>query len=447
MAIEKDFKSFNKDIQRAKGIVDKSQVYSYEEAIELVKSKLSVTKVDEVEDKLMIKEKGKQTKADFRRVKREVREDVQKVVYDSSLRVRDMNTDKLIETLVEEICGYDILSDAMYDDAVSDVFSQGYNNIYMKRNGVDEKYHRSFRNEEHYKNFIERIARVGGKEPNNGDQKTVDSQLYEDRIMITSPAVTPKGYTMSIRKHSESHVVLPQIVAQNVMNQDMADLFGHIIVGERNLIYAGITGSGKTTTLRALFDHYMAPANKRVFLIEDTQEMFLKNEHTVEILTNKNYTISHGIITALRGMPKYILIGEVRGKEMKGAVESAETGHGTGLSMHAGKAINVIDRAVDKYQEGSPSASTEMVERKIGSSFDYIGIQDDIPGVGRRVNELVEVGYDYDKRQVTLKTIYRYNFENDSFDMVNKISPEKARDMLRRGVKREDIAKYVEGWS
>lgn len=453
MSIEKNFKSFKKDVQKAKGLRDSGEIYSYEEALEIVRDGIAEhMKKEDVEEKKALK-----TKASLRKLKEQRRIQVSDVVFDKNLHVRDYDADVFITSAVEEFVGYSVLYKAFNDPEVSDIFCLQWNKIYIEKNGNNEVYPHHFRNPKHYQDFIERVLREGGngvgKVVDNGENKIVDAEFYGDRIQATSKSVSPKDFSITFRKHNESHILLQKIIDQGVLSSELADFLGTAILGELNLIYAGITGSGKTTTVRALIDHYVTLSNKRMLVVEDTQELSPTNDHTLELVSSKNQdpklavTLNDLILTALRLKPKYIVVGEVRGIEAQSAVEAMETGHSTIVTMHGGEPINIVNRLVTKYLTAMPSLGIDVVERIIGSAVDYIAIQDDIPGIGRRVSVVAEVSYDFELGRVDLKPIFEFDFETYSYKMINKISPAKAKRMLRRGVQKETINKWVEGWS
>ena len=177
--------------------------------------------------------------------------------------------------------------------------------------------------------------------------------------------------------------------------------------------------------------------------------MFPKNEHTLELVSVKSdkketaVSLSDLIVTALRLKPKYIIVGEVRAEEAMAAVEGMETGHSTAFSMHGGIPMNIVNRLVTKYLQAMPSLGIEVVERIVGCSIDYIAIQDNIPGIGRKCSMIHEVEYDFDKRTVKLTPIFEFDFEVKDFLLKNRIGPEKASKMMRRGVDQEYIKKWV----
>lgn len=389
-------------------------------------------------------------KAMFAENKRKLKRIIERAYYSENYDVEGYtNKGDFIEDSSEEILGRSVLSHAFKDDDVSDIFCMAWNNIWVERKGVNEPYPYHFRDANHYEEVIKRILQFEGREVNQGDNKIVNTTFYEDRVTITDESVSPKGYSMTIRKHSEDHITLQQIVNGQTFTQEVADLLGMMIRGEQNLIYAGITGSGKTTSIRALLDYYVAEANKRMVVAEDTQELFPENPHTLELRTvetgdpKTTVDLRDLIMLSLRLKPKYIVVGEVRGPEAESAVEGMATGHSTIFTMHGGNAWDIVNRLITKYLSQMPELSIEVVERTIGNAVDYIAIQDDIPNIGRRMTSLKEVSYDYEKRTTRLVPIIEFDFESNQFVQVNKLSPDKASFMMRRGLPFDEIQDQI----
>lgn len=448
--MEQSFKNFRKDLIKMKNQKDKGAILDFDEALETVREELGKQLVNRMDNdgkkELVVKDKSY-----LRKKKEQYKSLITEIVLNENIRVRgyeDIND--FVNELVGEFAGYSILEDAFNDPEVSDIFALRWNLIFVEKKGVNVKYHKTFRSSKHYKDVITRFVGEAGKEINLGDSSIVDFELYGDRGCATSTRVSPEDYSLTIRKHSEDHINRDDLINYGVINEKMANMLGHLIVGESNLIYAGLTGSGKTTTIRALLDYYVTKANKRMLLAEDTQELFPQNEHTLSLVSVKSddskvaVPLSKLIYTALRLKPKYIIVGEVRAEEAQAMVEGMETGHSTITTMHGGNPWNIINRLVTKYLMAMPSLGIDVVERIIGSSLDYIAIQDNIPGIGRRCTSITEVTYNFQTRRVDLKTIYRYDFEKKDFVMENKISRDKADTMLRRGVQWEDIKEWVE---
>jgi pilus assembly protein CpaF len=458
--LEQTFQTFRKNLDKMKNAKQENgRFLDYEEAMEEVRDKLG-DKLESILQSQSDEQNEEKNKEKIVKDKNYLRKKIElyqgyisDIVYANNIRVRKYEDGKInnfISEMVQEIAGYSILADAFKDPEISDIFVITWNKIFVEKNGVNEKYPHTFRNQRHYNETLERFLRESGKEINDGDQKIVDFELYGDRGCATSQKVSPKDYSLTIRKHAEDHITKDQLVKWNVLNEKMADLLGTLILGESNIIYAGLTGSGKTTTIRALLDYYVSKANKRMLVAEDTQELFPENEHTVELVSVKSedatlrVTLGQLVLTALRLKPKYIIVGEVRGEEAQAAVEGMETGHSTIFTMHGGKPWNIINRLVTKYMMAMPSLGIDVVERIIGNSVDYICIQDNIPGIGRKCTSVSEVTYNFETRRIELKSICRYDFKIKDFVFDGKVSIDKADTMMRRGVDWEQLEPWIE---
>lgn len=475
--MEKDFNSFRKEILIKRRERDVNTfLMTFEEALDFVKQGVA-EKIKETFDEEFEKEKGIiKDKKYLKRKQEKYKEIITEFILENSLRVigyegkkeekkeecynpDNLYLDKInkvkdisdfIDEIVPEFVGWSVLQTAFEDDLVSDIYCLDYKTIFLERAGKNVRYPFTFKNKEHYKNFIERILGEAELEIDGGENKIVNFEIYQNRGCATHPAISPRDYSITFRKHGQSTVTANTLLRQNVLNEDMLELLGLLIDGETNIIYAGITGSGKTTSIRAFIDHFVTKNNKRMLVCEDTQELFPANEHTLELVSfeseKEELLVSLGdlVETALRLKPKYIIVGEVRGgKEAVAAVEAMETGHSTIFTMHGGTVWNIINRLVTKYMMQMPSLGVDIVERIIGSAVDYICVQDDVPGIGRRITSIHEISYDFKEKRVKAKPIYRFDFDTEDFVFLNKLSLEKADKMLRRGIPKERLDKWV----
>lgn len=137
---------------------------------------------------------------------------------------------------------------------------------------------------------------------------------------------------------------------------------------ERGLvIFAGPTGSGKTTALAALVEEINRFRRVRVLTIEDPIEyVYCRGEAVIsqrEIGRDaRNYR--EALVASLRSDPDVLVLGEMRDAEtMQAALEAAQTGHLVISSIHAAEAAQAIDRIAASYDAVSqPQARIRLAQ-------------------------------------------------------------------------------------
>lgn len=113
---------------------------------------------------------------------------------------------------------------------------------------------------------------------------------------------------------------------------------------KRNIVFAGATGSGKTTFMRSLIDGAV-PLTDRIITVEDVLELVLpRHPNHAQLLygTRPGLLSVHQCIQAmLRMRPDRVFLSELRGPEAWSYVRLIRTGHpGSVTSVHANDAID-----------------------------------------------------------------------------------------------------------
>jgi twitching motility protein PilT len=158
------------------------------------------------------------------------------------------------------------------------------------------------------------------------------------------------------------------------------------------VIFAGPTGSGKTTSLAALIDRINATSACRVITIEDPIEYrhLSKKASVVQREVGRDAaSFASAVVGSLRADPDVLLVGEMREREtMSAALTAAETGHLVFSTLHTSDAPGTIDRIVDAFS-GSEQA---QVRSQLAQVLCAVVAQRLVPradGSGRRA--IVEV--------------------------------------------------------
>jgi pilus assembly protein CpaF len=121
------------------------------------------------------------------------------------------------------------------------------------------------------------------------------------------------------------------------------------MVGRKNILISGGTGTGKTTLLNALAS--LIPDNERIVTIEDTSELEIPKPNLVRLEARREQpgvapvTIRDLLRATLRLRPDRILLGEVRGGEAFDLLQALNTGHAGSLAtIHANSAALALSR-------------------------------------------------------------------------------------------------------
>lgn len=131
----------------------------------------------------------------------------------------------------------------------------------------------------------------------------------------------------------------------------LPDVIKDLAMTKRGLvIFAGATGTGKSTSLASMIGHRNRNSKGHIISIEDPIEFI--HQHDGCVITQREVGIDTesfetALKNTLRQAPDVILIGEVRSREtMDHAIAFAETGHLCLCTLHANNANQALDRII-----------------------------------------------------------------------------------------------------
>jgi len=119
------------------------------------------------------------------------------------------------------------------------------------------------------------------------------------------------------------------------------------------VIFTGITGSGKSTTIASLLQHINRTRPVRIVTLEDPIEYVLADDRA--LISQRHVGVhvasfASGLRSALREDPDIIFVGEIRDLETASlALTAAETGHLVVTTMHTRDARGALPRLVDLF--------------------------------------------------------------------------------------------------
>jgi len=119
------------------------------------------------------------------------------------------------------------------------------------------------------------------------------------------------------------------------------------------ILLAGVTGSGKSTTIASMLNYVNRNYRKHILTLEDPIEFMFTEE---KCLINQReigqdvIDFSIGMKHAVREDPDVMLVGEMRDREtFETAIHAAETGHLVFGTIHASTAPSTLGRILDLF--------------------------------------------------------------------------------------------------
>lgn len=161
--------------------------------------------------------------------------------------------------------------------------------------------------------------------------------------------------TVSIRRHDFDISRMSQLIDRGVCDDLTASFLSAAVRARANIIVAGGTGTGKTTTLRCLINEI--PADERLITIEDSLEIGIERfddlhpDHEALEAREANtegvgaFTLADLVRSGLRMDPQRVIVGEVRGAEVLPMLLAMSQGNdGSMCSIHADSSKGVFAR-------------------------------------------------------------------------------------------------------
>jgi len=153
------------------------------------------------------------------------------------------------------------------------------------------------------------------------------------------------------------------------------------------VLLAGVTGSGKSTTIGSMLNYINSIYRKHILTLEDpiefvyTEDKCLINQREVG-MDVKDFEI--GMKHAVREDPDIILVGELRDQEtFLTAIHAAETGHLVFGTIHASSAPTTIGRILDLFPEEMHGAIRSAIAFNMKGIVAQKLLRSIKPGVGR----------------------------------------------------------------
>lgn len=316
---------------------------------------------------------------------------------------------RIIYYLLRDFAGYGLIDPLLKDVNIEDISCNGVGlPIYVQHRYLGWiKTNLSFQEESTLDNFVAKLALRSGKSVSVA-KPILDAGLPDgNRVnLFYGREVTQKGSSFAIRKFKTSVMSPVELIQQGTISPEMLAYLWTLIEYRSSIMVFGETGCGKTTLLNAF--SLFIPPEKKIVSIEDTPEIRLPHENWTQLLTRTSFSGEGAEITmfdllkaSLRQRPDYIIVGEIRGEEVKTLFQAMSTGHLALSTFHASSAADVIDRLT------SPPMNIPLsLISNIGCLCHQVTVHDEDGSLQRRTKSIIEVIKKGDG--IELKTVFKW---------------------------------------
>lgn len=361
---------------------------------------------------------GKKT-ADKDQLKKSIGKSIEFVQASERTLLSTEERERLTSDLIDEVMGFGPLSVLLNDPSVTEIMVNGPETIYAEKDGRTILTEIRFDDMRHLMQTIEKMLSPTQRRVDESSP-FVDASLPDgSRVNIILPPLSLLGPVVTIRKFSQELATMEDLIKRDTLTEQMAQFLIASIRAKLNIIFAGATGVGKTTTLNILSSYI--DNEERIVTIEDTQELRLKQKHVVPLETRQANVEGKGEVTirdlfknSLCMRPDRIILGEIRGSEALDMLQAISSGHEGSLAvLHASSPRDVISRIETMIITSDAAIPMWAIRRQISNAIDIIVVQEQLNDGRRKMTHIAEVA-DIQGDEVVLRDLFYYEIQGVS---------------------------------
>jgi len=318
----------------------------------------------------------------------------------------------LTKEIEDVVVGYGPLQDLLEMPNINEIMVVGKDKIYIEKDGMIQNTQRSFFSDDIVQSIIERIITPVGRRI---DRSTplVDARLPDgSRVNAIISPLSLSGPVLTIRKFARIPFTIDDLIERGTLTEATAGFLRACVLGRKNVIISGGTGSGKTTTLNVLSN--FIPSGERIVTIEDSAELQLPHEHLVRLETRPAniegkgaYAIRDLVKNALRMRPDRLIVGECRGPEAPDMRQAMNTGHDASLTTIPATTPTDTLMRLETMVLMAVEMPVRAIREQVAAALDLIVQIARLPDGRRRVTHVSEIiGIDPETERVITEDIF-----------------------------------------
>lgn len=344
-----------------------------------------------------------------------------------------------VRAVLNTMFGLGRLQPLVDDERVENIDIYGYDNVWVQlTDGSWEQKANIANTDDEVIDMIRMLATNRGDEARPFDR--ANPRLHLDitsrdtlhgsaRLVGQLPPILPRPGIV-IRLHRMIDTSLEDMVGRGSINPTAAAFLRAAVAAKRSIVVAGEPGAGKTTFLRALAS--AIDPQEPIVTIENERELYLDRMPD-----------RHRIVKAMQGFPGFtdptsptgvrgeipllalftdslrfnvqrIIVGELRGGEVRAMFQAMQAGAGSFSTVHADSATETIDRLVTLFLDNA-DVNEAYAQRRIMQDVDlilHLGRIRTTDGTLRRVvTEISQV--QASENRPTAAPIFRYDHQQE----------------------------------
>jgi pilus assembly protein CpaF len=321
----------------------------------------------------------------------------------------------IVRQIGDSVLGLGPLEPFVRDPEVTEIMVNNWDTIYVERAGKLYWTGTKFHDDQQLRRTIDKIV---GKVGRRVDESSpyVDARLPDgSRVNAVIPPLAIDGPALTIRKFAADPYGADDLVEFGTMTSPVAKFLEACVRGRINILVAGGTGAGKTTTLNVVSS--FIPDDERILTIEDAAELKLQQPHVVRLESRPPNIEGKGQVSirdlvrnSLRMRPDRIVVGEVRGSEALDMLQAMNTGHDGSIStIHCNSPRDALSRLETITMMAGMELSNKAIREQIASALQLIVYQQRLKDGTRRFTHVTEVA-GMEGEVITLQDIFLFDF-------------------------------------
>jgi pilus assembly protein CpaF len=248
------------------------------------------------------------------------------------------------------VLGAGPLEPLIADPQVTDVLVNAGSGVWVDRGDGLSRTDCEVGDEAAVRRLAVRLAGIAGR-------RLDDTSPYVDgllpggvRLHAVLPPIAVEGSHISLRVPRQAAPSLAELAQWGMFGAGVQRVLEALVSRRCSFVVSGGTGSGKTTLLGALLGE--VDVRERLVIVEDVRELAIVHPHVVRLQSRPANVEGRGEVgltslvrQSLRMRPDRLVVGEVRGAEVREMLAALNTGHEGGAgTLHANTAVDVVAR-------------------------------------------------------------------------------------------------------